>query len=159
MSTRTNAGTHGRRMVVAAATSLGVMGVIGAAVVGPMAAQSGAQSATKPPVVVVAKARPTVGTILVTVSGGATLYRDTNDGPNDPTCTGGCASIWPPLLLPAGDTMPRGGAGVKGLGKVKLANGSFQVTYMKEPLYTFVDDSGHSVSGNGDGPFEVVPVS
>jgi hypothetical protein len=30
---------------------------------------------------------------------------------------------------------------------------------MKEPLYTFVDDSGHSVSGNGDGPFEVVPVS
>ena len=91
VSTRTNAGTH--------------------AVVGPMAAQSGAQSATKPPVVVVAKARPTVGTILVTVSGGATLYRDTNDGPNDPTCTGGCASIWPPLLLPAGDTMPRSRCG------------------------------------------------
>jgi len=42
---------------------------------------------------------------------------------------------------------------VKGLGTVKLANGHLQVTFNKEPLYTFSGDSGHSVNGNGVGPF------
>lgn len=100
--------------------------------------------------------RPTVGKILVTEVGGTTLYRDSNDGPNDPTCTGGCASVWPPLVLPAGATKAKGGPGVKGLGTVKLKNGELQVTFNEEPLYTFVSDSKHSVNGNGDGPFSVV---
>jgi predicted lipoprotein with Yx(FWY)xxD motif len=108
------------------------------------------------PVVVRFAERPMVGRILVT-STGATLYRDSDDPPNDPTCTGACASVWPAYVLPAGDTKARGGKGVKGLSSVKDVDGALQVTYMKEPLYTFVDDSGHSVTGNGDGPFEVVP--
>jgi predicted lipoprotein with Yx(FWY)xxD motif len=115
-----------------------------------------ATPATKTPIVVKAATRKGFGKILVTAKGGA-LYRDTNDGPNDPTCTGSCASIWPPLVLPAGDTTPKGGKGVTGLGTVKLANGDLQVTYNPEPLYTFVGDSGKSVNGNGDGPFLVVP--
>jgi predicted lipoprotein with Yx(FWY)xxD motif len=110
----------------------------------------------KSPVVVKAAKRKTFGTILVTAKGGA-LYRDTNDGPNKPTCTGSCASVWPPLVLPAGDTTPMGGKGVTGLGTVKLKSGQLQVTFNKEPLYTFVDDTGKSVNGNGDGPFLVVP--
>jgi predicted lipoprotein with Yx(FWY)xxD motif len=154
---RKSGSVHGFRSV-GLVTAIGVIGVVGATLSGPLATQSGAQTATKSPVLVIRAARPGVGTILVT-KGGGTLYRDTDDGPNKPTCTGSCASVWPPLLLPAGDTTPHGGAGVTGLGKVKLSNGTFQVTYMKEPLYTFVEDSGHSTSGNHDGPFEVVPVS
>jgi predicted lipoprotein with Yx(FWY)xxD motif len=125
----------------------------------PLAAPAVAQTTAKPPIVVKIGTRPTVGAILVTGATGQTLYRDTNDGPNHPTCTGSCASVWPPLVLAKGDTKARGGKGVKGLGTVKLADGDLQVTYMKEPLYTFVGDSGHSVHGNGDGPFEVVSVT
>jgi predicted lipoprotein with Yx(FWY)xxD motif len=118
-----------------------------------VATGAGAATLSKAPVVVKAASRPKVGVILVAVPGGATLYRDTNDPPNTPTCTGGCAAVWPAYVLPAGDKVPKG---VKGLGTVKLSDGDLQVTYNQEPLYTFVDDSGHSVNGNGDGPFEVV---
>lgn len=110
------------------------------------------------PIVVRAATRTGFGKILVAATGGASLYRDTNDPPNKPTCTGSCASIWPPLLLPVGDKNPRGGPGVTGLGAVKVASGRLQVTYHKEPLYTFSGDSGHSVNGNGVGPFLVVKV-
>jgi predicted lipoprotein with Yx(FWY)xxD motif len=121
-------------------------------------ATASADPQKKPPVVVTAARRPAVGRILVTAAPTrATLYRDTNDPPNTPTCTGGCASVWPPLVLPAGDTTPRGAKGVTGLGTVKIAGGLLQVTYNGEPLYTFVSDSGHSVNGNGAGPFAVVP--
>jgi len=119
------------------------------------AASPAGQRASHPVVVKIAN-RMGFGKILVTDSSGATLYRDTNDGPNDPTCTGSCASVWPPLVLPAGDTKPKGGKGVTGLGTVKLANGDLQVTVNREPLYTFSGDSGHSVNGNGVGPFLVV---
>jgi predicted lipoprotein with Yx(FWY)xxD motif len=123
----------------------------------PLASAASAHVSMKSsPVVVRFAGRMGVGRILVS-STGATLYRDTDDGPNDPTCTGACASVWPAYVLPAGDTTPRGGKGVKGLSTVKESGGVLQLTYMKEPLYTFVDDSGHSVTGNGDGPFEVIP--
>jgi predicted lipoprotein with Yx(FWY)xxD motif len=148
------------RLAVAVLAAAGVVAALGApAAVAAPARHATAHVATataKAPVVVKAATRKSFGKILVTAKGGA-LYRDTNDGPNDPTCTGSCASIWPPLVLPAGDTTPKGGKGVTGLGTVKLANGDLQVTFNKEPLYTFVGDSGKSVNGNGDGPFVVVP--
>ena len=73
-----------------------------------------------------------------------------------------CRNPWrclarPPFVLPTGDSKARGAKGLKGFGTVKLADGKLQVTYHKEPLYTFADDTGHSVKGNGVGPFEVVP--
>ena len=142
-----------RRLAALCVASLAVglpvtlMGAAGTATAG---------AAGKAKVDVKAAARPSVGTILVT-SKGAALYRDTDDGPNHPTCTGACAAEWPPLLLPAGQTAPVGGPGVTGLGRVKVGKGTFQITFDKEPLYTFVEDSGTSVKGNGLGPFEVVP--
>jgi predicted lipoprotein with Yx(FWY)xxD motif len=107
------------------------------------------------PIVVRVASRKGFSKILVAAAG-ASLYRDTNDGPNDPTCTGSCATVWPPLVLPKGDKKPKGGAGVTGLGTVMIANGQLQVTFHTEPLYTFSGDSGHSVDGNGVGPFLVV---
>ena len=157
------------RATVARRRALLVMGVAALGVSIPMLAAPSASAAAAParvhvmstphakvPVVVKAETRKGFGLILVTASG-TTLYRDSNDGPDMPTCTGSCASIWPPLVLPAGDTKPRGGKGVTGLGTVKLANNDLQVTFNKEPLYTFTGDSGKSVNGNGVGPFLVVP--
>ena len=105
--------------------------------------------------VVVQEARRGPGTILVS-AGGATLYRFTPDPTGTPTCTGACAVTWPPLTVPAG-TKPRGGAGVRGLGAVRLAGGRLQVTYLGKPLYRYSLDSGASTAGQGvDGTWFVV---
>ena len=96
-----------------------------------------------------AMARGSFGTILVTDSG-ATLYRYTPDKPDTPTCTGSCAVAWPPDLLPAGTTSVHAG-GPAGLGSVMLSDGRRQLTYNRMPLYTFADDSGTSVNGQGIG--------
>lgn len=133
---------------------LGVSAASAAAVPAPTHVTT--MSHAKAPVVVKAQRRKGLGVMLVTAKGSA-LYRDTNDGPNKPTCTGSCAAVWPPLVLPAGDTTPKGGKGVTGLGTVKLSNGDLQVTFNSEPLYTFTGDSGKSVNGNKVGPFLVVP--
>jgi hypothetical protein len=47
--------------------------------------------------------------------------------------------------MPAGKTMP---AGASCLGVAKFGH-RLQVTYRGRRLYTFVSDSGHSVTGNG----------
>ena len=114
----------------------------------------GSSATTQRALVVKTAQRTGFGTILVTVKGRA-LYRDSSDGPNHPTCTvaNGCASVWPPLLMPIDKTIP---TGIAGLGTVKLPSGRLQVTVHKEPLYTFSGDSGTSVNGNGIGPFLVV---
>jgi predicted lipoprotein with Yx(FWY)xxD motif len=96
-----------------------------------------------------AKSRGTFGTVLVTASG-ATLYRYTPDKPNMPTCMGSCAMAWPPDLLPTGSTSTPP-AGLTGLGSVMLPDGRRQLTYNRTPLYTFADDHGTSVNGQGIG--------
>jgi predicted lipoprotein with Yx(FWY)xxD motif len=123
---------------------------------GPLAptANPPTQMATATDVVMTAT-RGSFGNILVTGSG-ATLYRYDADKPNMPTCTGGCAMAWPPLLLPVGTTSAKAGAGLTGVGVVMLSDGRSQVTYNKMPLYTFASDSGTSVNGQGVGGFFVV---
>jgi predicted lipoprotein with Yx(FWY)xxD motif len=96
--------------------------------------------------------RGNLGTILVTARGKA-LYKYGADRPNDPTCTGSCAAVWPPLLVAGNDKSP---AGVSGLGSVKVAGGKRQVTYRKMPLYLFASDSGTSVKGQNVGGFSVI---
>jgi predicted lipoprotein with Yx(FWY)xxD motif len=87
--------------------------------------------------------------VLTTTAGvGATLYTAS-------TCTGGCLSAWPPLLMPKGKTMPEGPRGLTGLGTVKFGS-RLQVTYKHHRLYTYVSDSGSSVNGNGVAGFSVI---
>jgi predicted lipoprotein with Yx(FWY)xxD motif len=102
-----------------------------------------------------AATRGSFGDILVSGSG-ATLYRYDADKPNMPTCTGSCATAWPPLLLPVGTTSVKAGSGLTGVGSVMLSDGRSQVTYDQMPLYTFASDSGTSVNGQGVGGFFVV---
>jgi predicted lipoprotein with Yx(FWY)xxD motif len=89
------------------------------------------------------------GKILTTTKNRA-LYVDEGTA-----CTGGCLEVWPPLLMPAGKTMP---AGASGLGTVPFGT-MLQVTYHGMPLYTFESDHGKSVTGNGDNGFYVATVT
>jgi predicted lipoprotein with Yx(FWY)xxD motif len=83
----------------------------------------------------------TLGKIL-TASNGLTLYAFQNDGENTSNCNGGCAAVWPPLLIdPA--TAPSGGEGVSGvLSTFTREDGTTQVSYNGLPLYFFAGNAG-----------------
>jgi predicted lipoprotein with Yx(FWY)xxD motif len=89
-----------------------------------------------------------LGNTLVTASG-RTLYLFAKDKNGKSSCTGQCASFWPPLLTSG---KPRAGAGIKAslLGTTKRSNGQLQVTYNHHPLYTFVKDKAKGQT-NGEG--------
>src|SRR5262249_56250206 len=100
---------------------------------------------------VVKEARRTgFGLMLVTPSTGMALYEHPNGG-----CDATCRSIWPPLLMPRGKTVPKG---APCLATVKLGT-RLQVTYHKQRLYTFTGDSGPTVNGNGQAGFVVAKVT
>jgi predicted lipoprotein with Yx(FWY)xxD motif len=87
-----------------------------------------------------------LGSILVD-SQGRTLYLWQADTGGKSTCTGACATAWPPLETTA---KPTAGGHVKGslLATTKRADGSEQVIYNGHPLYTF---QGDTASGQTNG--------
>ena len=123
-----------------------------AATAGIAAAQAGIRPAGSgsSATVVQAATRSGFGKILVTVNGGHSLYEHPNG-----SCGPSCRSIWPPLLMPAGKTTPKGASC---LATAKLGK-KLQVTYHGQRLYTFTGDSGHSVNGNGVAGFMVAKVT
>ena len=88
---------------------------------------------------VVSTGSTSLGTVLVD-SRGHTLYLFAKDKSGKSSCTGQCASFWPPLIASA---KPRAIGGVKAslLGTTKRADGRMQVTYNHHPLYTFAKDT------------------
>jgi len=84
---------------------------------------------------------------------GRALYLFTADKSSTSTCTGACASAWPPVTASA---MPMAGGGVSQslLGTTKRADGTEQVTYNGHPLYYFAADTGAGmVKGQGSKEF------
>jgi predicted lipoprotein with Yx(FWY)xxD motif len=82
----------------------------------------------------------TVGVVLVS-SNGHTLYHLTTDTAGNSTCTGSCAQLWPPMTVPSG-TMPTAVTGLSGtLGTITRSDGTIQVTYNGEPLYSYSPDT------------------
>lgn len=79
-----------------------------------------------------------LGTIL-TDGSGRTLYLYEKDKPNESTCTGGCASSWPPYTV---EGTPQAGEGVSAdlLGTITREGSSLQVTYNGHPLYYYAAD-------------------
>lgn len=132
---------------LAAASSLGwAAGAAGS--VEPGSAVTGARGAHHGTAVVKVAKVAKVGTVLVTTKG-YTLYLYTPDSATKVACTGTCASIWPPLLLPRGTSKP---AGIAELGTVRDPDGKLQVTYKGHPLYTYVGDKKPgTASGQGYG--------
>jgi predicted lipoprotein with Yx(FWY)xxD motif len=93
-------------------------------------------------------ANSSLGPILID-SQGRTLYLWQADTGAKSTCTGACASAWPPLVTTG---QPSAGSGVTTslLGTTKRANGTEQVTYNGHPLYRFEGDTA-SRQTNGQG--------
>jgi predicted lipoprotein with Yx(FWY)xxD motif len=85
-----------------------------------------------------------VGTILVDANG-KTLYSYANDQGTTAGCTGGCATIWPPLMATG---TPVAGSGVD---STKLSTASTgQVVYNGHLLYTYsVDTAPGDTNGQG----------
>ena len=90
-----------------------------------------------------------LGTTIVVSATGRTLYHYTPDKKNAATCTGTCATTWPPLLIAAGKK-PVAGAGLTAskLGTVKRPDGKLQVTYNGYAMYLF---SGDAKAGQANG--------
>jgi predicted lipoprotein with Yx(FWY)xxD motif len=90
---------------------------------------------------------------------GQVVYVYSKDKKNGaPTCTGSCASQWPPVTgtpkAGPADTFPGSFGVVKGSGGVE------QVTYDGLPLYTYAGAKAYVTTGNGvDNEWKVVPLS
>ena len=85
---------------------------------------------------------------ILTTGDGMTLYLFTPDTDSTSTCTGGCATAWPPLAGPvSGD-----GIDAEDLGTTTRDDGTEQVTYNGHPVYTYADDAAPGdVNGQGVG--------
>jgi predicted lipoprotein with Yx(FWY)xxD motif len=97
----------------------------------------------------------TLGTVLETNKGFA-LYMFAPDAARRVTCTGDCATSWPPLLVHAGQTVAAGPGVRPGLlGTAPDPGGGRVVTYHGWPLYTYLGDTapgqaaGQSADDNG----------
>ncbi len=131
--------------IVAACTSGGA---------NPAPSSGGASAAAG--VIVGSAASANFGTVL-TGPNGMTLYTHAGDSATSSTCTGQCATAWPPLATTG---QPAAGTGVTGqLGTLTRADGTTQVTYAGLPLYYWQGDTkAGDVTGNGVNGFSVATV-
>jgi predicted lipoprotein with Yx(FWY)xxD motif len=104
---------------------------------GYTAASGGAAQTASAPSVRAAHSK--LGTILVDGQG-RTLYLFEKDKGPASTCTGACASIWPPLTSMS-KAVAGGGLSAAKLGATKRSDGKTEVTYAGHPLYTYVGDA------------------
>jgi predicted lipoprotein with Yx(FWY)xxD motif len=119
---------------------------------------AGATSLPSPGTQVLIIERSKLGWVLAEASGMVvyTYGGDTKGG--SPTCTGGCAAVWPavtglPLAGPA-DTLPGT------LSTVTMANGAKQITYNGFPLHTLKGAGALSTKGEGiGGKWHVIKLS
>ena len=135
-------------LVLASCTGSGAPGT-------PASAASGAQAAPSAGDATIGSISTKFG-IVLTGPGGKTLYIHAGDGPSTSTCTGGCATAWPPLAVRVGQ-QPSAGPGVTGkLGTFTRADGSSQVSYDGLPLYYWQGDTKPGdVTGQGVASFSV----
>jgi predicted lipoprotein with Yx(FWY)xxD motif len=96
-----------------------------------------------------------LGTVLVNAQG-RTLYMFAADKHEKVTCVKGCAGLWPPAKLAAGQKpLASGGAKSSLLGTDPDPEGGEVITYAGWPLYTYAADSeagsadGQGVSADG----------
>jgi len=89
------------------------------------------------------------GSALVTGSG-KSLYVLSSDPSGGSKCTGSCAQVWPPLTV-SGSPSAGSGASSSLLSTFKRADGTTQVLYDKQALYTY--SSPGATSGEGVATF------
>jgi predicted lipoprotein with Yx(FWY)xxD motif len=86
-------------------------------------------------------------TVLVDKSGMA-LYANDKEQTGMLACNGACTSIWIPLTVDKGSKPTETGVSGK-LGVITRSDGSRQVTFNGEPVYTFYLDHAGQVTGDG----------
>ncbi len=147
-------------VLLAGGLFLAACGSTTAATGGSSGSSGSTQSTMAHSATVMTASNPSLGTILVD-SSGMTLYRFDQDTGGKSTCTGSCATLWPPLLVPAGQSTPVGASGVTGLGTTTRSDGGVQVTYQGSPLYRYSPDQAPGqTKGNGiGGVWHVVTVT
>jgi predicted lipoprotein with Yx(FWY)xxD motif len=96
----------------------------------------------------VGTARTGLGQVIVD-SRGRTLYLFEKDPRGHSTCSGICATYWPPLLT-SGKPTAIAGAKRSLLGTIGRADGTRQVTFAGHPLYFFSGDVKRGQT-NGEG--------
>jgi predicted lipoprotein with Yx(FWY)xxD motif len=100
----------------------------------------------------IALANSKLGKILVD-SKGQTLYLFQADKGSASTCSGACASVWPPVTT-TGAPVAGPGVSMAKLGTTKRSDGTTEVTYNGHPLYTYVADTARGqTTGEGNQTF------
>lgn len=117
----------------------------GATAPGTSSAPAAAADITKADITVAGKTET-----VLTNSKGLTLYYFTADSASAVACSGGCATVWPPLLAVSGTAS----ASPALPGKLAILNGANgkQILYNGHPLYTYSKDSVPG-DANGQGLF------
>ena len=82
-----------------------------------------------------------LGPVLVDAQG-RTLYVFAPDKAKAVTCTGTCATVWPPVPLSGSKAVPAGAVKASLLGSDPNPSGGRVVTYAGWPLYTYTGDDG-----------------
>jgi predicted lipoprotein with Yx(FWY)xxD motif len=101
-----------------------------------------------------------LGTILAFGPQKLTVYLFEADHGSTSSCTGPCASAWPPVT---GKPQATGGAVASLLGTITRPDGTAQVTYNGHPLYLFNKDKddgdtyGQGVNQFGAGWYALAP--
>jgi predicted lipoprotein with Yx(FWY)xxD motif len=114
-----------------------------------VAGQPTSQALNPPGTTVLIVQKSDLGYVLAEASG-LVVYTYSNDKKGGaPTCTGSCASLWPPVTgnpkALSADTLPGT------LGTVSMADGGKQITYNGYPLYTYKSAKALATTGNGIG--------
>ncbi len=92
------------------------------------------------------------GRYLIGASGRAVYLWDADTGDMS-TCSGACATAWPPVITKSAPTAS-GGAQASDLGTTTRSDGLKQVTYKGHPLYYYVGDTrSGQVTGQGSNNF------
>lgn len=113
----------------------------------PAAADEGA--AETPAAVSISTGSTDAGDVLVD-NAGLSLYGFLPDEGGTPTCTGGCAEAWPPILLPSAD-LPDG-LDPAVFSVTDGADGGSQLMAGGWPLYLFAGDAAPGdITGQGSG--------
>jgi predicted lipoprotein with Yx(FWY)xxD motif len=88
---------------------------------------------------------------ILTDGEGRTLYLFTQDAGGASTCSGDCATAWPPFTV-EGEAMAGTGVDQALLGTITRDDGTTQVTYNGHPLYYYAEDiNAGDTTGQGVG--------
>jgi predicted lipoprotein with Yx(FWY)xxD motif len=132
---------------VAASVLISACGSSSGGSTGSQSQSAAAGSSASPAALVKTSSSTSLGGSVLTTAQGLTLYRLTGEKSGKFICTSKtCLSFWHPLV-PQSGSQP---TGTSSLGTVKRPDGTMQVTFKSEPLYTFVKDTKPG-QANGQG--------